>query len=368
MNNVIGVVNGRCNEDFLFYLRHSVILSRELGIITTGLYNESMKILVTGAAGFVGSNLSEYLLGQGHTVVGVDNFDDYYNPKIKEYHVKDFEDDEKFSLHRIDILEEKALKEVFEKEGPLDAIVHLAARAGVTASIDFPAVYVRNNIEGTVNLAELAVKHNVDNFIFASTSSIYGDSPVPFSEDTNTDHPLAPYPATKKACEVMLSTYTRNFGLNVGILRIFNPNGKRMRPDLALPKMIRSCEYGVEFPRFFTDEEATKTGRDYCYIEHIFEAISALLYNTVEYEIFNVGNSSPVTLTELVEIVNEVTGKKVNVVTKPHRQGEMKVTYANIDKAKKMLNYNPSTQVKEIVKLYYNWFIQQEEWYKKGDF
>lgn len=322
-----------------------------------------MKILVTGAAGYIGSNLSEYLLQKGHTVVGVDNFNDYYNPKLKEYNIKDFKDNVGFKLHRVDLLDNEKLVKIFETETGIDGIVHLAAWAGVTYSIEKPVIYVRNNIEGTVNLLECAVKNKIKNFIFASTSSIYGDNPTPFEETMNTDHPLAPYPATKKACEVMLSTYSRNYGLNVSILRFFNPLGKRIRPDLALTKLVRSCEYGEEFPRY-----QDKTGRDYCYIGHMLEGIETLLKNPVKYEIFNFGNSSPVTLDELISTVEEVTGKKVNQKTMSPRKGEMSVTYANIDKAKKMIGYNPTTSIKEIVKMYYNWFVQQEEWYKRDEY
>lgn len=324
-----------------------------------------MKILITGAAGFIGSNLSEYLLNKGFEVVALDNFNNYYNPDVKEYNIKDFKNNSNFHLYRIDLLDQEALEKMFEENKDISAVVHLAAWAGVTTSIDQPVTYARNNVEATVNLLEMCRKYGVNNFLFASTSSIYGDDPTPFEENMTTDYPLAPYPATKKACEVLLYTYSKNFGINTTIFRIFNPNGPRMRPDLALPILIKSCLYGKEFKQYWSDENAAKTGRDYCYVGHMFDAMLEAISKPNKYEIFNLGNSSPVTLAELIQTVEKVTGKKANITKMPPRQGEMFVTFANIDKAKKMLNYNPSTSIEQIVQIYFDWFSKQEDWYKK---
>lgn len=325
-----------------------------------------MKVLITGAAGFIGSNLTEYLLARGFDVVGVDNFNDFYNPKIKEYNIKNFLPNEHFKLYRTDILNASELEKVFIQEKNIDAIVHFAAWAGVTLSLEKPVVYVKNNIEGTVNLLESAVKYQVGNFLFASTSSIYGDNPTPHNENMPTDLPLAPYPATKKACEVMISTYKRNYGLNATIFRIYNPLGPRMRPDLALPKLIRSCLYGVEFPQYWANNQETK--RDYTYVIHMLEAMEYVIKHPFKYEIFNLGNSSPVDLGTVIKAVETVTGKTANLVIKPPRKGEMVDTFANIDKARKTLGYNPTTTVEQLVKIYYDWFVLQEDWYKKGEF
>lgn len=325
-----------------------------------------MKIMVTGAAGFIGSNLSEYLLEEGHTVVAVDNFNDFYNPKIKEYNIRDFKNRKDFTLYRTNIVDEQALAEIFEEEEGLEAIIHLAAWAGVSDSWERPVQYVINNEQGTVNIAEMAVKYKVESVIFASTSSIYGENKTPFKEDMDTDHPLAPYPATKKANEVMLSTYSKNFGLNVSILRIFNPLGPRLRPDLALPKLIRSCIYGQEFPQYWNN--AKITSRDYTYIKHMFEGMEKILDNPFEYEIFNFGNSEPVALSELIDIVENVTGRKANIKVLSERKGEMLSTYADISKAEKMIGYSPSTSLADSVQIYYEWFQKQEDWYKKGKY
>jgi len=324
-----------------------------------------MKILVTGAAGFVGSNLCDYLLKNDHQVVAIDNFNDYYDPQVKQYNIKDFAQNPGFRLYKTDLLNTSDLEQIFKTEESFDAIIHLAAWAGVTTSFSIPNVYVRNNIEATINLLELCKQGYCTNFLFASTSSIYGDSPTPFTEDMSTDKPLAPYPATKKACEVLLYTYAKNFGINTVIFRIFNPNGQRMRPDLALPKLIKSCLYGYEFPQYWSSDAAEKTGRDYCYVNHMFDAFMHAVKNPFTYEIFNLGNSHPVTLAQLIETVEEVTQKKANIVKKEARKGEMMITYANIEKAKKLLGYNASTSLKEIVEIYYEWFQNQEDWYKK---
>jgi UDP-glucuronate 4-epimerase len=323
-----------------------------------------MKILITGAAGFIGSNLAEYLLQKKYEVIGIDNFNTYYDPKVKEYNVKDFSQHENFKLHRIDLLDKTALEKVFTNNTDIQAVVHLAAWPGVTRSFDTPDLYIRNNIEATANLAEMCKTHGPKNFIFASTSSIYGANQTPFVETMPTDKPLAPYPATKKACEVLLYSYSKYFGLQTTMLRIFNPNGIKLRPDLAIPKLVKSCLYGFEFPMYAKKGEDVM-GRDYCYVEHILGAIEYIINNPFEYEIFNLGNSSPVTLPELVKTVEKVVGNSANIVYKETRNGEMPITYANIEKAKKYLNYNPTTSIEQIVKIYLDWFVKQEEWYRK---
>lgn len=328
-------------------------------------YNSNMKILVTGAAGYIGSDLSEYLLEKGHTVVGVDNFNKYYSTKVKEYNLKEFKDNPKFKLYKIDLLDAVAVKNMFDTEESFDCMVHLAAWAGVPYSYIEPVTYVRHNIEATTILLEEGIKHNSKNIIFASTSSVYGSNVTPFVENMTTDRPLAPYPATKKAVEVMLHAYMHHHKIKATILRFFNPLGPRLRPDLAVTSLIRSCLYGTVFEKY---DGTYKMGRDYTYIQHMLEAIERIAANPFDYEIFNFGNSAPVMLPELIQTVEEVVGKKANIILKPTRAGEMELTFANIDKAKKMIGYNPTTSIKEIVKMYYNWFVQQEDWYKKGQY
>lgn len=330
----------------------------------TYLYNSDMKILVTGAAGFIGSNLCEYLLSKGYEIVGLDNFNEYYSPKIKEFNIETIKDHPNFKLEKIDITNRDALKKIFE-ENKFDAVVHLAAWAGVTYSIKDPYVYADVNYVGTSNLAEFSVEHGVNSFIFASTSSVYGnENKTPFVEDMDTSHPVAPYPASKKGCEVLLYTFSTSKNLNVTVFRFFNPIGIRVRPDLALPKLIRAALYGEKFGVY---QNVNSTARDYTYINHMMDAIEVAIKNPFKYEIMNLGNSNPVTLIDLMNTVKKVTGKEIETYEEP-RAGQMEVTFADVSKAKKLLGYNPSTSLEEMVKIYYEWFLNQPEWYKRAQY
>ena len=222
-------------------------------------------ILVTGCAGFIGSNLSDFLLNSGYVVIGVDNLNDYYSPKIKKYNIQEILKNPNFIFYELDLLNYSKVEEIFSRN-KIDALVHLAGFAGVTYSFDEPLLYVRNNVEVTTNLLNMCVKYKVTNFIFASTSSVYGNAEAPFVENKSTDNPLAPYPATKKACEVMASVYSNAYGINTTIFRFFNPLDIRIRPDLALTKLIRSAMFGEEFPQY---QDLNSTGRDYCYLQNM---------------------------------------------------------------------------------------------------
>jgi len=321
-----------------------------------------MKILITGVAGFIGSNLAEYLLKNGHVVVGVDNFNDYYDPKIKEFNISSFLDNDNFVLYRNDITDNKEMEVLFEKE-KVEAVVHLAAWAGVTYSIDNPDIYLRTNVLGTNILAELSVKHGIKSFVFASTSSIYGkNNKTPYKEDMDSSHPLAPYPASKKASEVLLYTYNVNFGLNVTNFRFFNPIGPRLRPDLAISKLIKSTIYDYEFPQY---QDLDGTSRDYTQINNMLKAMEYVCENPFPYEIINLGNSNPITLGDLVKGVENVTGQKVKLKKMPERKGEMTSTFANIDKAKNLIGYNPQESLEDMIDSYYRWYLDQPEWYRK---
>ncbi len=329
-----------------------------------------MKILVTGAAGFIGANLCEYLLDKGYDVAGLDNFNDYYSPEIKEFNIESFQSNPKFKLHRVDITDRGALLKVFTEgthsgTGAFDSVVHLAAWAGVTPSLKRPSIYAEVNYVGTNNLAEFASQNKVKNFIFASTSSVYGNNNVtPFKEDMDTSHPAAPYPASKKAGEVLLYSYSLNTDMGVTVLRFFNPLGPKLRPDMALPKLIRAAEYGTEFGLYQNPES---TMRDYTYIKDMLKAIDAAIKNPFKYEIMNLGNSNPVTLINMLETVKNVTGKDIKTYKEP-KAGQMEITFADTSKAKELLGYNPSTKLDEMVKIYYDWFLQQPDWYKKGEY
>lgn len=320
-----------------------------------------MKILITGCAGFIGSDLTEYFLDKGHQVVGIDNFNNYYDPKIKEFNISEFKDNASFKLYRLDITDRDALWNMFE-ENQIDGIAHFAAYAGVTQSNADPNTWVYNNIDGTSNLAEFAVKHKVSSFVFSSTSSVYGSNPVPYKEEMTTDEPLGIYPASKKADEVLLYAYSSCFGLNVSILRFFNPIGPRLRPDMAVPKLVRAAEYGYTFTLY----QGTESSRDYTYIENMAQAVEACLTSHFKYDVFNIGNASPVTLKGLLESVQRVTGKTIKII-REDRPGQMQTTCADTTKAQKMIGYNPTTTLDQMIDKYYEWFLKQPEWYKKGE-
>ena len=323
-----------------------------------------MKVLVTGAAGFIGSNLTQYLLDKNYEVIGIDDFNDFYSPKIKEFNISSFKDNPKFKLYKIDISNREEVRQVFNENQDIDAVMHLAAWAGVTYSVENPHIYVKDNVLGTNNLTDFCVEHGIKNFIFASTSSVYGDNPTPFTEDMDTSHPNAPYPGTKKASEVLLYTIAKNQDLRVTIFRFFNPLGPNLRTDMALPKLIKSAEYGNIFELWQDPEDSA---RDYTYIDDMCKAIEYVIKNPMDYEIMNLGNSHPVSLKDLIEIVEKVTGKEVT--TKENfLPGQMKETYADISRAKELIGYEPSTSLEEMVKIYHEWFLKQPEWYRKDKY
>ncbi len=319
-----------------------------------------MKIIVTGTAGYIGSNLAEYLLNHGYEVIGIDNFNDFYSPKIKEFNISEFKDNPKFTLYRVDISERELLRQVFEENPDAESIVHLAAWAGVTQSVKTPHVYVKDNVLGTNNLSDFCVEYGVTNFIFASTSSVYGNNPTPFTEDMNTSFPNAPYPATKKSSEVLLYTIAKNQDLNVTVFRFFNPLGPRIRPDMALPKLIKAAIYDKTFELWIDPDNSA---RDYTYIGDMMKAIESAINNPHKYEIMNLGNSEPVTLTELIKTVEEATGEKIKTKTN-YLPGQMKETFADISRAQELLGYTPKTTLREMVLKYYEWFLEQPEWYR----
>jgi UDP-glucuronate 4-epimerase len=323
-----------------------------------------MKVLVTGTAGFIGSNLTQYLLNKDYEVVGIDDFNDFYSPKIKEFNIKEFKDNPNFKLYRLDIKDRHALKKAFEENPDITAVMHLAAWAGVTYSVDRANTYIKNNVVGTNNLTDYCKEKGIQNFIFASTSSVYGDNPTPFTEDMNTSYPNSPYSATKKASEIMLHAEAKNSDLKITILRFFNPLGPGLRPDMALPKLIKAAEYGNVF-ELWQDPESS--ARDYTYIDDMCKAIEHLLNTPQNYEIMNLGNSNPVSLKDLIETVKKVTGKEIKT-KENYLPGQMKETFADISRAKKLIGYEPNTTLEEMVKIYHEWFLKQPEWYRKDQY
>ncbi|MBM3705844.1 MAG: NAD-dependent epimerase/dehydratase family protein, partial [Actinobacteria bacterium] len=258
-----------------------------------------MGILVTGGAGFIGSHICERLLESGNRIICIDNFNDFYDPAIKESNIRGFACSSSFLLYRQDILNRSMLDEIFS-ENNISLVIHLAARAGVRPSIENASLYEEVNVRGTLNLLECCAKFGVKKFIFASSSSVYGgNKKIPFSETDNVDNPVSPYAATKKAGELLGYTYSNLYGISVFCYRFFTVYGPRQRPEMAIHKFTRAILTGSPLEIYGDGNSA----RDYTYIDDIVTAVTSNLENIKGYEIFNLGNSKPVKLLELVKII-----------------------------------------------------------------
>jgi len=312
-----------------------------------------MKILVTGGAGFIGSNTINSLLARGGCeVICVDDFNDYYDPSIKEKNIESFLTNPRFKLYRADICDMKKMDEVFSKEKP-DKVIHLAARAGVRESIKKPSLYVNVNVNGTVNMLELAKKYNIKNFVFASSSSVYGNQKkLPFSENDPAAKSVSVYAATKKTGEDIAHLYHRMFGINITCLRFFTVYGPAGRPDMAPYKFVRLILNGEQIPKY--GDGFSK--RDYTYVEDVVAGILAALDKNLPYEIINLGNSETVSLNDFISLIEKLTGKKAKVKKMPMQPGDVLITYADIAKAKKLLGYKPKTSFEQGMKRFIEWY------------
>ena len=312
--------------------------------------------LITGAAGFIGSHLADKLLNEGNKVIVVDNFCDFYNPEIKENNVKHNLSNPNYKLYRADIRDRNELAKVFN-ENKIDVVIHLAAMAGVRPSIDNPIYYQEVNCVGTQNILEEMKLHNIKKLVMASSSSVYGNcKEVPFKENMIVDFAISPYAATKKANEVMTHVYHKLFDFNVIMLRFFTVFGPRQRPDLAINKFTRLMHNDEPIPMF---GDGT-TSRDYTYIDDIVDGIikscNYVENNKDVYEILNLGNSSPVSLKEMINTIADVLGKTPNIQELPMQPGDVERTFADISKAKKLIGYNPKTSFKEGIESFIDWY------------
>jgi len=312
-------------------------------------------VLVTGAAGFIGSHLTERLLKTGDEVVGLDNFDDYYAPAIKRDNIRATGEGDGFRLIEGDIRDAEIIKRVF-KEHRIDRVAHLAARAGVRPSMRQPALYQDVNIGGTINLLEASRTHGVKQFLFTSSSSVYGSgASLPFSEEAKLDAPGSPYAASKLAAELFCRTYHNLYGLPVTIVRPFTVYGPRQRPEMAISLFTRQIDAGDEISIF--GDGTSK--RDYTYVSDIVDGIEkALALDNPRFEIFNLGDSRPITLTALVSIIEKALGKKPRIKYLPEQDGDMPVTYADISRAGKYLGYEPKVTIEDGVARFVAWYRQ----------
>jgi UDP-glucuronate 4-epimerase len=314
-----------------------------------------MRILVTGGAGFIGSHLCERLLREGHDVSILDDLNDFYDPAIKRANLALIRAVGPPEFHQEDIRNAVAVERVFSAHKP-EAVFHLAARAGVRPSLENPLLYEETNVRGTMLLLDAATRHGVRKFLFASSSSIYGvGNHVPFSEDDHVNLPVSPYGATKIAAEKMCFTWSHLYSLSVICLRFFTVYGPRLRPDLAIHKFTRLIEAGRPLP-FFGEGSS---GRDYTYIDDIIEGLMAALRYDCGYAVFNLGNSHPVRLTELVQTLEARLGKTAILDRQPDQPGDVPITYADISKAARLLGFRPRTPFEAGILKFIEWYRQQ---------
>jgi UDP-glucuronate 4-epimerase len=335
-----------------------------------------MKILLTGCAGFIGSHTLDRLLADGHEVIGVDNFDPFYDRSLKAANSASHVDSDRFELIEADLAEPETYTKIkflaeslnspssqgeVEGEaggGGLDAIIHLAAKAGVRPSIEDPVGYQRANVLATQNLLEFAKDQGIKQFVFASSSSVYGVNPnVPWSEAHDVSGPISPYASTKVSCELLAHVYSHLYDIRVRGLRFFTVYGPRQRPDLAINKFVRLIEAGEPIPVFGDGS----TRRDYTYIDDIVGGIlGALHYDKTPYEIINLGNDQTITLSEMITTIEEVVGKRAIIDRQPEQPGDVPQTWADISKAKMLFGYQPTITFKEGVTAFYQWQMARQ--------
>lgn len=321
-----------------------------------------MNYLVTGGAGFIGSHLSEELMKNGHDIISIDNFNDYYDPKLKQKNhelIKQtaIENRRFYTLYEGDIRNTKLIEKIFEQHN-IDAVIALAANAGVRPSIENPLYYIDVNLIGLINILEVMKNNDCKSLVFASSSSVYGNNKkVPFSEDDSVDNPISPYAATKKAGELLCYTYHSLFKMNIACLRYFTVYGPRQRPDLAINKFTRLM-LTDEFIPMYGDGS---TARDYTYISDIVDGtIKALDYvlstDKHIYDIFNLGGSNPISLKELIETISYATGKQAIIKQLPMQPGDVNITYSDFSHAKEILGYNPKVKIEKGIENFVEWF------------
>ena len=316
-------------------------------------------ILVTGGAGFIGSHLCERLLEEGHSVICLDNFDSYYDPNLKIRNVEEISRKYPgpFTMVTGDIRNRDHLKELF-KRNRIDAVFHFAARAGVRPSIVDPLLYEDVNLRGTITLLEVCKEFGMKNFIFASSSSVYGENQrVPFSEKDLDIQPISPYGATKRAGELLCYSYHHLYGIHTACLRIFTAYGPRQRPEMAIHKFTSLMDQGKKIPMY--GDGSSK--RDYTYIDDLIDGMMAVHRRHRGFEIYNLGESRTTSLMELVHLIEEALGKKANIEMLDSQPGDVSITYADITKAKRLLNYQPKIEMEEGIKRFVEWYKEQSD-------
>lgn len=316
-------------------------------------------ILVTGATGFIGYSTAEKLLKEGKTIIGIDNMNDYYDVRLKRHRLERLTKYKNFVFYQKDIENLSEIEEIF-KNYKIDGVINLAARAGVRYSIENPHVYMSTNAHGTLNLLELMKKYGIKKFILASTSSLYAGQKMPFSEDLPVNSPISPYAATKKAAEVISYTYHYLYGIDVSVLRYFTVYGPAGRPDMSIFRFIKWIDEGIPLEIYGDGTQS----RDFTFIDDIsYGTILAL--KDLGYEIINLGcGMKPVSLIEVIKHLEDLLGKKAKIRYMPFHKADLTETQADISKAKRILNWEPKTDLKEGLKKTVQWYTENRDWLK----
>ena len=322
-----------------------------------------MRVLVTGCAGFIGSRVCEMLLEEGHAVVGVDNLNDAYDVRLKHWRLARLEGRPGFAFHRLDIGDRNGMSELFKLHGadrkaPFDAVINLAARAGVRQSVENPWVYFETNTTGTLNLLELCREYSIAKFVLASTSSLYGsDNPMPYREDADTSRPLSPYAASKKAAEALCYTYHYLYGLDVTVFRYFTVYGPASRPDMSLFRFVQWISEGRPVIVYGDGQQS----RDFTYVDDIARGTIAGL-KPLGYELINLGSDQPVVLMDAIRLVEKLAGKSAVLDHKPRHPADVLATRADIGKAQRLLGWRPQARFEFGVLQLMNWYRENRAW------
>ncbi|MFA5240454.1 MAG: GDP-mannose 4,6-dehydratase [Phycisphaerae bacterium] len=317
------------------------------------------KILLTGVAGFIASRIGKMLLDNGVHVVGIDNMNDYYDVHIKEYRLKDLKKHKNFSFQKCDIEDVFALRRIFKKD-KFDAVMNLAARAGVRYSMKNPYIYMTTNVDGTLNLLEQCRAHGIKKFVLASTSSLYAGQKMPFKENLPVNTPISPYAASKKAAEVIAYTYHYLYGIDVTVVRYFTVYGPAGRPDMSTFRFIKWIDEGKPLQLFGDGSQS----RDFTYVDDIATGSIKALKN-VGYKVINLGGNDPYDINQLIRLIEKFLGKKSDIEQYDFHKTDMKATWADISEARKILKWSPKVRLEQGIRRTVDWYLANKSWISK---
>ncbi len=321
---------------------------------------QAKTVLLTGAAGFIGWKTAEILLEKGYSVIGIDNMNKYYDVRLKEWRIRQLEKHPNFKFFEVDIENIGALKVLFDSFD-FDYVVNLAARAGVRYSMENPHVYMQTNAQGTLNLLDLMKDKGVKKFVLASTSSLYAGQPMPFKEDLPVNTPISPYAASKKAAEVMAYSYHYLYGIDVSVVRYFTVYGPAGRPDMSIFRFIKWIDEGTPIKLYGDGSQA----RDFTYVDDIAKGTVLAMEKDVGYEIINLGGGkNPISLNTIISKIENLLGKKAKIEYLPFHKADMKETWADIEKAERLLGWKPEVSIDEGLKKTVNWYKENIGWLK----